>query len=116
MPGYFVRLAAIALLVYLGLFVWIDNHPGTPIAGLDTVVLGLAVLFLGIAFFVMLRLVFTGAWRVSRRNRCVRCGARIDPGLLYCAHHLEQARREMVDTQYQRRNRPPPGYVPSDQG
>jgi len=97
-----IKVAAIVFLAYLGMFAWVDDRPQSPMAEYLDWLLYLAAGLAGLAVLNMLYQFLIGIGSKVKRSRCIRCGAKTEPGLLYCKRHLREARRELMERQARR--------------
>ncbi len=97
MAALSIRLAIVFIILSLTVWVWQDQGHELPIKNLDFILFVIAGIFILIWLIFRIILLFTAIKQKTRKNKCIRCGRRTEPGLIYCKYHLRDAQREAIE-------------------
>ncbi len=88
-------------LIVVAFVLWLYKDFGNtlPISkNLDTIMGYLGAACIGIHLLIYLYITLgSKTWKTSHRNRCVRCGAKVPKGEIYCSYHQVEFQNDYLN-------------------
>lgn len=93
----FIKMAMVTWIIAIILWFMEDRGTKLPIAGLPNYIFYFGALLIAINLFYWLIGLVLGVKQKVGKNRCIRCGSKVAPGMIYCPKHLKEAKNEAIE-------------------
>lgn len=96
----FIKFSLYSFLIYI--FFWfLSSEKGMKnLKFFEVFFLWLTIVLFGVSIFFVIYDIIDRMTMRFKRNRCVRCGKKAEPGMIYCKEHLYEAKREVLEERY----------------